>query len=72
MLTSETKTRLPILFRDAAVLAGTACLVSGCWLAWHPLGLIAGGLATLAFGMLWEADQQRRREIDERNRRNGV
>lgn len=35
----------------AAVLevAGLGLIAAGCWLAWEPLGLVAGGLALLNF-----------------------
>jgi len=38
--------------RVAAVLleaAGLALIAAGAWLAWEPLGLVAGGLACLNF-----------------------
>jgi hypothetical protein len=66
------KPRLSALLRDSLVLSGAACAVLGAYLAWRPLGLIVGGLAMAAFGIMWEMDRQRRIERDQQNRRDGI
>lgn len=35
-----------------AFLAGVACVLSGLWLAWPPLALVAAGSALVAVGLL--------------------
>jgi hypothetical protein len=61
-----------ILVRDVLVFGGAVCLVYGAWRAWAPGGLMLAGILVAAFGQLWEIECQRRREIEERNRRTGI
>jgi len=39
-------------FLDLLFFIGAALFAYGCWLAWHPLGFICGGLIVAAFAFL--------------------
>ena len=38
--------------------------MAGFWLAWRPLGLIVAGILLLAVSILWQADAERQRQLE--------
>ncbi len=68
-ITDEKQTS--IILRDSLVLIGAVAIIAGCWYAWHPLGLIVGGLALGFLGIAGQIECERRREEEARARRLG-
>lgn len=64
--------RINLVLRDLLVLLGGMAIVAGCWLASQPLGLIVGGLAAGAIGIVGQMDFERRQAEEARNRRLGI
>jgi hypothetical protein len=40
------------VLKDMAALAGLGCLLTGLWLAWHPLAWIVGGAVLLVMALV--------------------
>jgi hypothetical protein len=63
---------ISLVLRDILVLVGGTAIVAGFWMAWHPLGLVVGGLTLGFLGIAGQIEADRRRADTERNRRLGV
>lgn len=50
--TAYMQRKFALHLRSAVGWAGIGCLSYGCWLAWQPLGFIAGGALTIAVALL--------------------
>ena len=64
--------QINVLLRDLLVGLGSGLIVTGCCLAWLPLGLVVGGVALGFLGIAGQMEVERRRREDERNRRMGI
>jgi predicted metal-binding membrane protein len=64
--------KINVLLRDLLVGLGSGLVVTGCCLAWLPLGLVVGGVALGFLGIAGQMEVERRRREDERNHRLGI